>query len=300
MHFADMLQGDGNWNTSRLSALLDPVVVPYVIGVPPPSLDDTRDMDACDPKWACIWSLPVTQRIRMFLWLVLRQRLLTNGERVRRGLSFDPSCSCCGCYNETILHILRDCPPVRSFWQSIIPQADHECFFGASLEHWIVSNIKATRAFGRDTPPWSLFFSTFIWQTAPPHDWVSLNTDAAVSSSYNFGAISGVLRGLTGDWLCGYCKFVGVVSPLNAELWSILEGLNMAWTMGFPRVQVQSDCSVAIRLILDPMAASSSSGLVRRISALQNRPWSLRFLWVPRETNMVVDGLSKLPSMHDF
>ncbi|KAL4363202.1 hypothetical protein GQ457_04G035220 [Hibiscus cannabinus] len=272
MHFADMLHADGSWNTSRLSALLDPIVVPYVIGVPPPSLDDTSDMvawrctptgvftvasayecllnaswDACEPKWACIWSLPVTQRIRMFLWLVLRQRLLTNGERVRRGISSNPSCSCCGCYNESILHILRDCPP-----------------------------------------------------TTPPHDWVSLNTDAAVSSSSNFGAIGGVLCGSTGDWLCGYCKSVGVVSPLNAELWSILEGLNLAWTRGFPRVQVQSDCSAAIRLILDPTAASSSSGLVRRISAWQNRPWSLRFLWVPRETNMVADGLSKLPSMNDF
>ncbi|KAK8989372.1 hypothetical protein V6N11_063818 [Hibiscus sabdariffa] len=70
--------------------------------------------------------------------------------------------------------------------------------------------------------------------------------------------------------------------------------------MGFPRVQVQSDCSAVIRLILDPTTASSSFGLVRRISALQNRPWSLRFLWIPRETNMVADGLSKLPSMNDF
>ncbi|KAK9001025.1 hypothetical protein V6N11_082817 [Hibiscus sabdariffa] len=129
---------------------------------------------------------------------------------------------------------------------------------------------------------------------------VSLNTDAAVSSPNNFEAIGGVLFGLAGDWLRGYCKSVGVVSPLNAELWSILEGLNMAWSMGFSRVQVQSDSSVAIRMLLDPIAANSSSSLVRRISSLQNRPWSLRFLWVPRETNMVADGLSRLSSVHDF
>ncbi|KAK9042425.1 hypothetical protein V6N11_017499 [Hibiscus sabdariffa] len=71
--------------------------------------------DVCDPKWSCIWSLPIAQRIRMFLWLVLRQHLMTNVERVHRGLSSDPSCLSCGCYNETILHILRDCPLVRSF-----------------------------------------------------------------------------------------------------------------------------------------------------------------------------------------
>ncbi|KAK8502137.1 hypothetical protein V6N12_012587 [Hibiscus sabdariffa] len=49
MHKLAFQLTDGNWNTSRLSALLDPVVVPYVIGVPPPSLDDTRDMVA----WRC-------------------------------------------------------------------------------------------------------------------------------------------------------------------------------------------------------------------------------------------------------
>ncbi|KAK8481205.1 hypothetical protein V6N11_031056 [Hibiscus sabdariffa] len=63
---------------------------------------------------------------------------------------------------------------------------------------------------------------------------------------------------------------------------------------------VQSDSSVAIRMILDPIAASISSSLVRRIFSLQNRPWSLHFLWIPREMNMVVDGLSKLTSVHDF
>ncbi|KAK8578841.1 hypothetical protein V6N12_069185 [Hibiscus sabdariffa] len=146
LHFEDMLHADGNWNVSRLSELLDHAVVPHVLGVLPPSFDAARDRvawrltptgaftvasayegflspswDVCDPKWSSIWSLPVAQRVRMFLWLVLRQRLMTNVERVRRGLSSDPSCSSCGCYSETILHILRDCPPVRSFWKSIIP-----------------------------------------------------------------------------------------------------------------------------------------------------------------------------------
>ncbi|KAK8476102.1 hypothetical protein V6N11_071089 [Hibiscus sabdariffa] len=189
MHFADLLQADGNWNTSRLSALLDPTAIPHVLGVPPPSLDDSRDMvawkctptgiftvssayenllseswDSCDSKWTGIWSLPVAQRVRMFLWLVLRQRLLTNAERARRGMSSDPSCSCCGFFNETILHILRDCPPMRSFWQSLIPQSDHDYFFGAPLEHWIFSNIRTSRVFGRGTPPWSCFFPSFLWQ----------------------------------------------------------------------------------------------------------------------------------------
>ncbi|KAK8984207.1 hypothetical protein V6N11_029527 [Hibiscus sabdariffa] len=65
-------------------------------------------------------------------------------------------------------------------------------------------------------------------------------------------------------------------------------------------VIVRSDSSAAIRLILDPMAANSVSSLIRRISSLQNLPWSLHFLWVSLEMNMVTDGLSKLPSLNDF
>ncbi|KAK9005760.1 hypothetical protein V6N11_043180 [Hibiscus sabdariffa] len=251
LHFADMLQADGNWNVSRLSELLDQAIVPHVLGVLLSSFADARDTvawrhtptgtftvasayegflstswDACDPKWSCIWSLPIAQRVRMFLWLVLRQRLMTNVERVRRGLSTDPSYSSCGCYNETILHILRDCPPVCSCWQSIIPQADYAA---VSLpDHW--------------------------------------------------------------DRLVVY--FVGRLVTSYVAI--------LAFSMGVSRVQLQYDSSVAIRLILDPMAASSTSSLVHRISSLQNRTWLLRFLWVPREMNTVVDGLSKLLSLNDF
>ncbi|KAL4285040.1 hypothetical protein GQ457_16G029350 [Hibiscus cannabinus] len=348
LHFTDMLHADGNWNVSRLSELLDQAVVPHVLGVLPPSFDDARDRvawrltptgaftvasayegflspswDVCDPKWSSIWSLPVAQRVRMFLWLVLRQRLMTNVERVRRGLSSDPSCSSCGCYSETILHILRDCPLVRSFWKSIIPQVEHECFFGASLDHWVWRRRNDFVFTGECLPlsdiyrigiVWASHFADsipdisvathatddFVQWVAPAHDWVCLNTDASVSLPDHLGSLGGVLRGSSGDWLRGYRQSVGVVSPLNAELWSILVGLQLAFSMGFSRVQVQSDSSVAIRLILDPMTANSFSSLVRRISSLQNLPWSLRFLWVPREMNMVADGLSKLPSLNDF
>ncbi|KAK9042649.1 hypothetical protein V6N11_017716 [Hibiscus sabdariffa] len=299
-----MLQADGNWNVSRLSELLDQAVVPHVLGVLPPSFDASCDTvawrhtptrafsvatayegilctswDACDPKWSCIWSLPIAQRVRMFLWLVLRQHLMADVERVRRVLSPDPSCSSCGYYNEMILHILCDYHPMRSFWKSIIPQVDHDCFFGASLDHWIVKNIKTSRALGHNAPLWSSLFPSFLWQVWKQRNDFVFNGECL--------PLSDIYR-------------IGVVSPFNAELWRILMGLHLALSMGVSPVQVQSDSFVAIHLILDPMAASSTSSLVRRISSLQNLPWSLRFLWVPREMNMVAAGLSKLPSLNDF
>lgn len=37
-------------------------------------------------KWNSIWKLKVPNRIRTFLWLVRHGRILTNGNRVKRGV----------------------------------------------------------------------------------------------------------------------------------------------------------------------------------------------------------------------
>ncbi|KAK8600075.1 hypothetical protein V6N12_049934 [Hibiscus sabdariffa] len=56
-------EANGNWNTSRLSALLDLVAVPYVIGVLPPSLDDARDMVAGGARPSGFSLLPRHMRV---------------------------------------------------------------------------------------------------------------------------------------------------------------------------------------------------------------------------------------------
>ncbi|KAK8490669.1 hypothetical protein V6N11_031032 [Hibiscus sabdariffa] len=63
--------------------------------------------------------------------------------------------------------------------------------------------------------------------------------------------------------------------------------------------QVQSDSFVIVRLVLDPMAKTSSAPLFHAIALFFSRNWSIDFTWVPREQNMVVDSLSKL-SPHPY
>ncbi|KAK8493166.1 hypothetical protein V6N11_065369 [Hibiscus sabdariffa] len=87
---------------------------------------------------------------------------------------------------------------------------------------------------------------------------------------------------------------IDIVSSLHAELWSILVGLQLAWSIGVTRIQVQSDSFVAIRLVLDPMAMTSSLPLVRAIALFSNHDWSIDFIWVPqtvRVTNISSDVL---------
>lgn len=73
-----------------------------------------------NPKWDIVWRAPVQQRVRVFLWLLLHERLLCNTNRVHRHLADDPRCQRCNNNSdETLLHLFRDCPAVKSLHASI-------------------------------------------------------------------------------------------------------------------------------------------------------------------------------------
>jgi len=46
-------------------------------------------------NWKWIWKMWLPQRIKMFLWLILHCKVLTNEERFRRQMSTNPGCALC-------------------------------------------------------------------------------------------------------------------------------------------------------------------------------------------------------------
>lgn len=52
--------------------------------------------------------------------------------------------------------------------------------------------------------------------------------------------MGGLIRDDCGKWVRGYARKVGFCSVLEAELWGIVEGLRLAWNLGFRRVEVES------------------------------------------------------------
>lgn len=62
-----------------------------------------------DIVWDLIWSAPIQQRIRAFIWLACHDRILGNENRYKRHLTDDPKCYICGDAEESTLHILRNC-----------------------------------------------------------------------------------------------------------------------------------------------------------------------------------------------
>lgn len=69
-----------------------------------------RTWSAQGNKWKEVWKYQGPHRVRFFLWLVCKQRLLTNLEKARRGIGQDISCQICYHNTKDILHVLRECP----------------------------------------------------------------------------------------------------------------------------------------------------------------------------------------------
>ncbi|KAH1056733.1 hypothetical protein J1N35_034798 [Gossypium stocksii] len=61
---------------------------------------------------------------RVFIWLAIKHHLLTNFERIRRGLGSDVACATCGHNYESVLHVLWDYTTTRDIWMQLIPTDD--------------------------------------------------------------------------------------------------------------------------------------------------------------------------------
>lgn len=120
-----------------------------------------EDEAANDPKWDLAWKAPVQQRVKVLLWLVLHDKLLCNANRLKRKLTEDPSCQRCSHNEETLLHLLRECPSSKHIWKSIGGSANYPSFFTGNLSEWICKNIKADGLIYSNK--WPTCFATTLW-----------------------------------------------------------------------------------------------------------------------------------------
>ncbi|KAK8993907.1 hypothetical protein V6N11_008121 [Hibiscus sabdariffa] len=102
---------DGNWDIVKLPFVFTNEAISHILSVKPPNSSDAPDKiiwrwtkkynfevnsayscatntnwNAKHPIWNLIWRLQVPQRIRLFIWLVFQERIMTNVERYRRSI----------------------------------------------------------------------------------------------------------------------------------------------------------------------------------------------------------------------
>lgn len=125
-----------------------------------------------DRKWRVVWKLQAPERVRVFLWQVLHDRLLTNAGKSRWGLG-SANCAFCTGMEETTLHVLRDCPLASEMWHHLVKVGDRSRFFQVSLEEWLSLNLY--HGLGQGDLEWVVVWATgcamlWKWRNKRVHD----------------------------------------------------------------------------------------------------------------------------------
>ncbi|CAA0824102.1 Unknown protein [Striga hermonthica] len=112
--------------------------------------------------WRVVWRWLGPQHIRTFLWLLTKNRLLTNEERRRRHLAADALCGVCSQADESALHVLRDCHLAAAIWMKLLPSDYRASFFALQLDDWVLSNLMPRPDHGYTQ--WDRTFGVVVWK----------------------------------------------------------------------------------------------------------------------------------------
>ncbi|KAL4363421.1 hypothetical protein GQ457_04G013320 [Hibiscus cannabinus] len=178
---ASFVTDSGQWDWVRLASLVPQYVLKKIAALPPPNpsleMDSLswrweenqrfstrsayrvlcpRVLENAHSFWRLIWALQVPQRIRVFMWLVMREALLTNVERTRRHMAHSGLCRVCNREDEDVLHALRGCSRPRFVWLSMLPSSVSSLFMSLPLKEWVLANITANGSCSRGDPGWPI------------------------------------------------------------------------------------------------------------------------------------------------
>ncbi|CAN1847923.1 Putative ribonuclease H protein At1g65750 [Linum perenne] len=255
----DFCSSDGIWDRRTLENNLPLDIFLQVQGMTPPRQEAGADMlvwglenngrftirlaydllkdhrtDARSNNWQKIWHWNGPNKIKHFMWLAVHGKLMTNMERMRRGIA-DQS-------TEDINHIFRSCRVARDIWSLILPEVISANQLQWDFQNWWVTNIgnpnnnplfgigawswKAGQV-GREAPVLARQTHLIGWRPAD-EGWCSLNSDGSLYSSNNRAAAGGLIRDHEGRLLAAFAANLGSCSIMRAELRGIIEGMRLA------------------------------------------------------------------------
>ncbi|KAK5833829.1 hypothetical protein PVK06_017692 [Gossypium arboreum] len=160
---------DGAWDLEAFKEKVPEKIVKQIVSIPPPhpligpdkifwprtangdfSIKNAYHMlkkatwNEKDSRWKTVWKYQGPHRVRFFLWLTCKQRLLTNQERVRKGIGQNMSCLIFQYDTEDILHVLRDCSTTKDVWKYFVLKSCQELFFSNNILDWVNANLDSS------------------------------------------------------------------------------------------------------------------------------------------------------------
>ncbi|MBA0859586.1 hypothetical protein Goshw_008599 [Gossypium schwendimanii] len=190
----------------------------------------------------------------MFIRLALKQRLITQVERVIRGIWEEECCTVCKLASEDVIHVIRDCSMAKGVWSQIIP-----------IDKQVQTDI-----------------------------WTCLYSDGTVKVISRNAIVGGVIRDHYGGWILGFNKRLGQCSIFNYELWGILDDFALLQSRQYDKVLIWTNNMEVLQDIEEAFSKTSYSTLIRRIQQLLLEIGQWEFEHIPKEENIEVDYITKL------
>jgi ribonuclease HI len=178
---------DGTWDYEELQQILPEYLIMKLVACMPPQADNGPDVPLWpgermgnfsvatayqyltgmqlrehEKKWHAIWRLETIERIRVFMWQVLHDRIQTKWRTAKWNLT-DPYCNYCGQMEETTMHVLRDCPLAVEVWQHLLDEDHRGRFFIGQLTQWVDLNLSTDMGGTKDLAWDAVWATTCYW-----------------------------------------------------------------------------------------------------------------------------------------
>ncbi|XP_024158077.2 uncharacterized protein LOC112165700 [Rosa chinensis] len=155
---------DTGWDLDLLSSVVPNEIISLIINVPTgfegcgddtliwgatsngcftvkSAYSSTFDFSVQNPQWKTLWKLNCPPKLMTFIWTVFHRKLLTNMQRVRRGLTTCATCPLCLSADESLIHLFRDCPRSSAIWRSMLKPGTILNSFSLDWNGWIAAQL---------------------------------------------------------------------------------------------------------------------------------------------------------------
>jgi ribonuclease HI len=127
----------------------------------------------------------------------------------------------------------------------------------------------------------------------PPPNGMKLNVDGCSKGNPGLAAARGLIRDCMGSWIRGFAINAGICTSVRAELWTVITGLELAWSLGFRKIILESNSLVVVGLLLkQSVKADANFALVNRAREALSRDWVVQVQHSYREANAAADWLA--------
>ena len=110
-----------------------------------------------------IWKTISILKVKCFLWQCYHNSIPVQATLAYCGMDISPSCLICNGAPKTIIHVLRDCPFAKWFWNSFPQPMQASLFYGSRLADWMRLNCRSTKVSLCLGINWGVVFPFGIW-----------------------------------------------------------------------------------------------------------------------------------------